>query len=109
MFNKYIKLVIAAGILVWAVFQFIEGNIMNGISIVLLSSIFVLFYFKNEFILLAFLQLRKQNFPGASKWLSYIKNPESALIKKQQGYYNFLQGIMVSQTNINQAEKYFKI
>lgn len=108
MFNKYIKLIIAAGILVWAVFQFIEGNIMNGISIVLLSGIFVLFYFKNEFILLAFLQLRKQNFAGASKWLAYIKNPESALIKKQQGYYNFLQGIMVSQTNINQAEKYFK-
>ena len=108
MFNKYIKLVIAAGILVWAVFQFIDGNIMNGISIVLLAGIFVLFYFKNEFILLAFLQLRKQNFAGANKWLSYIKNPESALIKKQQGYYNFLKGIMVSQTNINQAEKYFK-
>ena len=81
---------------------------MNGISLILLAGIFVLFYFKNEFILLAFLQLRKQNFAGASKWLSYIKNPSSALIKKQEGYYNFLQGIMVSQTNITQAEKYFK-
>jgi hypothetical protein len=81
---------------------------MNGISLILLASIFVLFYFKNEFILLAFLQLRKQNFAGASKWLSYIKNPSSALIKKQEGYYNFLQGIMVSQTNLTQAEKYFK-
>lgn len=108
MFNKYIKLVIAGAIFVWAVFQFVEGNIMNGISLILLAGIFVLFYFKNEFILLAFLQLRKQNFAGASKWLSYIKNPSSALIKKQEGYYNFLQGIMVSQTNITQAEKYFK-
>ena len=108
MFNKYIKLVIAAGIIVWSVFQFIDGNIMNGISIVLLAGIFVLFYFKNEFILLAFLQLRKQNFAGASKWLSYIKNPSSALIQKQEGYYNFLQGIMVSQTNLTQAEKFFK-
>ena len=108
MFNKYIKLVIAAGIFIWAVFQFVEGNIMNGISLILLAGIFVLFYFKNEFILLAFLQLRKQNFAGASKWLSYIKNPSSALVKKQEGYYNFLQGIMVSQTNITQAEKYFK-
>jgi len=108
MFNKYIKLVIAAGILIWAIFQFIEVNIMNGISLVLLSSIFVFFYFKNEFILLAFLQLRKQNFAGANKWLSYIKNPSSALIKKQEGYYNFLQGIMVSQTNLTQAEKLFK-
>lgn len=108
MFNKYIKLVIAGTIFIWAVFQFVEGNIMNGISLILLAGIFVLFYFKNEFILLAFLQLRKQNFAGASKWLSYIKNPSSALVKKQEGYYNFLQGIMVSQTNITQAEKYFK-
>ena len=108
MFNKYIKLVIAAGILIWSVFQFVDGHIMNGISLVLFAGIFVLFYFKNEFILLAFLQLRKQNFAGASKWLSYIKNPSSALIQKQEGYYNFLQGIMVSQTNITQAEKYFK-
>ena len=49
MFNKYIKLVIAGGIFVWSVFQFIEGNIMNGISLILLAGIFVLFYFKNEF------------------------------------------------------------
>jgi len=108
MFNKYIKLVIATGILVWSVFQFIEGNIMNGISLILLAGIFVLFYFKNEFILLAFWQLRKQNFAGASKWLAYIKNPSTALVRKQEGYYNFLQGIMVSQTNLTQAEKLFK-
>lgn len=108
MFNKYIKLVIAAGILTWAVFQFIDGNIMNGISLVLLSGIFILFFFKNEFILLAFLQLRKQNFEKCQKWLSYIKNPSTALVKKQEGYYNFLQGIMVSQSNLTQAEKYFK-
>lgn len=108
MFHRYIKLVIALGVLTWAVFQFIDGNIMNGISLVLLAGIFVLFYYKNEFILLAFLQLRKQNFAGASKWLSYIRNPQTALVKKQEGYYNFLQGIMVSQTNLTQAEKYFK-
>lgn len=108
MFNKYIKLVIAAAILVWSVFQFIDGNIMNGISLVLFAGIFILLYFKNEFILLAFWQLRKQNFAGASKWLAYIKNPSSALVQKQQGYYNFLQGIMVSQTNLTKAEKFFK-
>jgi len=108
MFNKYIKLVLAGAVLIWAVFQFIDENIMNGISLVLLAGIFVLFYFKNEFILLSFLQLRKQNFTGATKWLSYIKNPSSALIKKQEGYYNFLHGIMLSQTNMTQSEKYFK-
>ena len=74
----------------------------------LLASIFIFLYFKNEIIILAFLQLRKQNFEGASKWLSKIKNPKSALTKKQQGYYNYLKGLMVSQSNMNEAEKYFK-
>jgi tetratricopeptide (TPR) repeat protein len=58
--------------------------------------------------LLAFLQLRKQNFEGAKKWLDKIKNPEAALTKKQQGYYNYLHGLMLTQKNITQAEKYFK-
>jgi hypothetical protein len=108
MFHKNIKLVLAGLISAWAIYQFSQGNIMNGISILLFAGIFVLFYFKNEFILLAFLQLRKQNFPGAQKWLTYIKNPETALITKQQGYYNYLHGIMLSQTNITQAEKYLR-
>ena len=108
MFHKNFKLIIAALITGWSVYEFSQGHIMNGISILLLAGIFILLYFKNEFILLAFLQLRKQNFPGAQKWLNYIKNPSAALTKKQEGYYNFLHGIMLSQTNITQAEKYLK-
>jgi hypothetical protein len=108
MFNKYIKLIIAFAIVVWSVFEFTKGHIGNGISIILLAGIFVFFYFKNEFLLLAFLRLRKQDFTGAQKWLAYIKNPSSFLIKKQEGYFNFLHGLLVSQTNLTQAEKYFK-
>ena len=44
----------------------------------------------------------------ASKWLGYIKNPSSALIQKQEGYFNYLHGIMLSQTNITQAEKFLR-
>lgn len=108
MFNKNIKLIVAAGLIAFAVYQFTEGSIGNGIFLILLSAIFVLFYFKNELIILAFLQLRKQNFDGAKKYLDKITNPEGALVKKQQGYYNYLNGLMVSQTNLNQAEKYFR-
>ncbi|MFD1163543.1 MULTISPECIES: DUF2892 domain-containing protein [Hwangdonia] len=108
MYNKIIKLIIAAGIIAYAVYQFTEGYIGNGIMFILLSLIFVFLYFKNEFILLAFLRLRKQDFDGAKKWLSKIKNPETALVRKQQGYYNYLHGLMVSQSNMNEAEKYFK-
>lgn len=108
MYHKNIKLVLAFLILVYAVYQFTEGYIGNGIMFIFLSLIFIFLYFKNEFILLAFLRLRKQDFEGAKKWLSKIKNPSAALVKKQEGYYNYLHGIMVSQTNMNEAEKYFK-
>jgi tetratricopeptide (TPR) repeat protein len=108
MFNKNIKLVLTVLVLAVAVWQFIDGNIGNGIMYILLSSIFVFLYFKNEFILLSFLRLRKEDFPGAKKWLDKIKNPETSLIRKQQGYYNYLNGLMVSQTNMKEAGKYFK-
>lgn len=108
MFNKNIKLVLAALTLAWSVYEFTQGHIGNGIAILFLVGIFILFYFKNEFILLAFLQLRKQNFEGAQKWLGYIKNPSLALTQKQEGYYNYLHGIMLSQTNITKAEKFLK-
>ncbi len=108
MFNKNIKIILAAAIIGIAVWQFMENEIGNGIMLILLAAIFVLLYFKNEIIILAFLRLRKQDFPGAQKWLAKIKNPEGALTKKQFGYYNYLQGLMVSQTNMSQAEKYFK-
>jgi tetratricopeptide (TPR) repeat protein len=108
MFHRNIKLVIAALIFATAVWQFTESNIGNGIFLILLTLIPIFLYFRNEFILLAFLQLRKQNFDGAKKWLDKITNPETALVQKQQGYYNYLQGLMLSQTNLIQAEKYFK-
>lgn len=108
MFPKIIKLIIVALIIITGIWQFTESNIGNGIFLLLVSLLPLFLYFKNEFILLAFLKLRKQDFEGAKKWLAFIKNPESALVRKQQGYFNYLHGIMLSQTNVNQSEKYFK-
>jgi len=108
MFNKNIKLVIAGLIIAYAVYQIIEGYIGNGIFLILLSLIFIFLYFRNEVILLAFLRMRKQDMVGTEKWLTKIKNPEAALTTKQQGYYNYLQGIIFSQKNLTTAEKYFK-
>ncbi len=108
MFNKNLKLVIAGLIIGYAVYQFTERNIGNGIFLILFSLIFIFLYFRNELILLAFLKMRKQDLAGTQQWLNRIKNPEGALTKKQQGYYNYLQGIIFSQTNLSQAEKFFK-
>ena len=92
MFNKNIKLVLAALVLGLAIWQIIDRSIGNGIMLILLAAIFVLLYFKNEILILAFLRLRKQDFAGAQKWLDKIKNPEAALVRKQNGYYNYLNG-----------------
>lgn len=108
MFNKNLKLIIAGLIIAYAVYQLIEGNIGNGIFLILLSLIFIFLYFRNEIILLAFLRMRKQDLEGTKKWLDKIKSPKTALTVKQQGYYNYLHGIIFSQTNLTQAEKYFK-
>jgi tetratricopeptide (TPR) repeat protein len=108
MFHRNIKLVFAALIIAFGIYEITDGYVGNGIFLILLSALPIFLYFKNEFILLAFLRLRKQDFPGAQKWLTYIKNPDTALVKKQQGYFNYLHGIMLSQTNLLQAEKYFK-
>ena len=108
MFNKNIKLILALIIVGLAIWQFAEGNIGNGIMYLLLAGVFIFLYYKNEMILLAFLRLRKQDFPGAKKWLDKIRNPEASLVKKQQGYYHYLNGLMLAQTNMNESEKYFK-
>ena len=108
MFHRYIKIVLAVLLIAFAVYQFTLGNIGNGIFLILLAAFPILFYFRNEFLLLAFLRLRKQDMEGTKKWLDKIKNPETALIKKQRGYYNYLYGLIFYQINLTQAEKYFR-
>ncbi len=83
MFPKFIKIVLAVLSTGYAVFQFIESNIGNGIALIFLAGVFVFLYFKNELILLSFLRLRKQDFEGTMRWLQRIKNPSLALTQKQ--------------------------
>ena len=111
MFNKYIKIVLSFLLFGLSIQQFMDGAVGttgNGLMLILLSLVFVFLFFRNEFLILAFFQLRKQNMDGANRWLSWIKNPESALTTKQHGYYNYLKGLIISQENMNQAEKYFR-
>jgi hypothetical protein len=108
MFPKFIKIVLAAATLGYAVYQFIEESIGNGIALIFLAGIFVFLYYKNEILLLAFLRLRKQDFKGTEKWLNRIKKPKAALTTKQVGYYHFIRGVITSQSNLTQAEKYFR-
>ena len=101
MFNKNIKLVLAAAIIGYAIYQITETYVGNGVMLILLSLIFVFLYFKNEMILLAFLKLRKQDFPGTECLLNKIKNPKThKLIVFFREFQIFLNSIYHKTSNI---------
>ena len=72
MINKNIKLFLFLISIGFSIFQFTEGLIGNGIMYLLISLLILFLFFKNEFLLLSFFQLRKQNLDGANKWLNKI-------------------------------------
>lgn len=106
--NKYIKFVIAALMIAFGVYLMMNRNLGWGIVIVVLSAIPIFLFFKNEFILLSFWFLRKQNFAKAAEWLTHIKNHESQLHKSQYGYFYYLQGLTIAQDQPTKIEPYMK-
>jgi hypothetical protein len=108
MLNKIIRLGLTTLIFVWSIFQFMEGNIGNGISLILLAALVFLTYLRNENIIIALWHLRKNNIEKAEKALGRIKNPEKSLIKGQAAYYYLLKGMMESQRGVGKSESLLK-
>lgn len=98
MWTSYIFRAIISGLIfLWAVWQFIQVEIGNGIFFLLIAALVAGTIWLNEAILLAFLSLRKQNFAKAEKRLNWITKPE-LMIKGQQAYYYYLKGMIMSQS-----------
>lgn len=97
--NKYIKFFIAALFIAAGIYLMMNRQIGWGIVVALLSAFPILLFFKNEFLLLAFWQLRKQNMAKAANWLTKITNFQSQLHRSQYGYFHYLQGLTLSQEN----------
>ena len=108
MIPKIIKLFASILLLAYGVYKITETFIGNGIFLIILSILLIVLYFKNEVLIFAFLSLRKQNFDRTEKILKLIKNPKSVLIRKQQGFYYYLHGLIQSQKNLTIAEKHFR-
>ncbi|MCC2589667.1 DUF2892 domain-containing protein [Chryseobacterium sp. MFBS3-17] len=106
--NKYLKFVIAALMVAAAVYLMMNRNVGWGIVILLLTALPILLFFKNEYILLAFWHLRKQNMPKAAGVLARIKNFESQLHKSQYGYFHYLTGLTLAQDSPAKVEPYMK-
>ena len=107
MYNKEIKIALALAIFSASIYLFTEGEIGYGIVILLFMGLIILSIFKDERILKAFYHLRKNDMQKAQATLSKIKHPEK-LIKSQEAYFYYLNGLVLSQTQMNKAEKFFK-
>lgn len=108
MINKNIKIVLAAVLFAVAIWQFTENYIGNGIFLLVLVTIIVLLYFKNEMLIAVLFKFRKQDMEGAAKVLAKI-NPDTHLFKNQKGYYYYLNGILAAQSNnFKGSEEFFK-
>ncbi|SEW49490.1 hypothetical protein SAMN05421841_4196 [Chryseobacterium wanjuense] len=107
--NKYIKIVIAAVLILLGLYMmFFTRNLGWGIVITLLASSPILLFFKNEYILLAFWQLRKQNMEKAAVWLNNITNYQAQLHKSQYGYFHYLMGLTQAQDHPAKVEPFMK-
>lgn len=107
--NKNIKIVLAALLVLGGISLMIFTRYWGwGIVVFLLAVIPVLLYFKNEYILLAFWFLRKQEMPKAAAWLSKVTDYKSQLHASQYGYFHYLTGLTLSQDNPKKVEPYMK-
>ncbi|CAA7386454.1 DUF2892 domain-containing protein [Chryseobacterium fistulae] len=107
--NKYIKIVIAAVLILTGLYMMIFTRSLGwGIVIFILAALPILLFFKNEYILLAFWQLRKQSMEKAAVWLQKVTNYQAQLHKSQYGYFHYLQGLTLAQENPTKIEPLMK-
>src|ERR1700750_1231502 len=107
--NKYIKIVIAAVLILLGLYMMIFTRSLGwGIVVFLLAALPIILFIKNEYILLAFWQLRKQNMEKASQWLNGITNYKAQLHKSQYGYFHYLQGLTQAQEHPAKVEPLMK-
>ena len=107
MYNKEIKIALALIILAFSIFLFNSGEIGYGIVVLIIMGLVILSIFKDERIVKAFYHLKKNDMQKAASTLNKIKHPEK-LIRSQEAYFYYLNGLILSQTQMNQSEKFFK-
>lgn len=105
--NKYIKLVIAAVMIVGGVFLMFNRHVGWGIVAVVLSAIPIFLFFRNEYVWLALWKLRNQELDKSAKWLSHITHYKTQLHRSQFGYYHYMMGLSQGENPLK-SEEYMK-
>ena len=108
MLSKIIRLGLTAAIFGLSIYEFVDGEIGNGIALIFPAVLVLFTYFRNERILLSLYHMRKSDTAKAEKVLLGIKNPEKSLIKGQLAYFYLLLGMIESQRKVGKAETLLK-
>ncbi len=107
-FSYITRIVLSVGLFALSIYQFWDGEIGNGIFILLLTIIAAITIYFNEVMLLVFLNVRKGNFEKADKRLDLIKKPD-LMVKGQEAYYYLMRGMILMQGNqMGKSESFFK-
>jgi tetratricopeptide (TPR) repeat protein len=108
MIGLIIKLILSLSSFAYTVLLFGNGSWGWGIVMFFVTLLITLTIFRNEWILLAFNQMRLQNTDKAAKFLSRIKNPRF-LVKGQRAYYYYLLGLTGREgQKMAESEKLFR-
>jgi hypothetical protein len=102
MIELIIKIALSLAAFLFTVFLFVTGSWGWGIVMIFVTAIIALTIFRNQWILLAFNQLRLQNIEKAEKFLKKIKHPQY-LVKGQRAYYYYLTA-MTNRENLKMSE-----
>jgi tetratricopeptide (TPR) repeat protein len=107
-FSYITRIILSAVLLALSIYQFWDGEIGNGIFILLLIILSIATIWFNEVMLMVFLAVRKGNFDKAEKRLDLIKKPE-LMINGQEAYYYLMRGMILIQKNqMSKSEGFFK-
>ena len=107
-FSYITRIILSSLLLALSVYEFWDGEIGNGIFVLLLMLIAIITIYFNEVMVMVFLNVRKGNFDKAEKRLDLIKKPE-LMVKGQEAYYYLMRGmILIQKNNMTKSEGFFK-
>ncbi len=108
MIGLLVKVALSLASFGFTVYLFASGSWGWGISMIFVTTLIVITIFRNEWILMAFNQMRLQNQDKALKYLGRIKQPQY-LVKGQRAYYYYLNGLAGgNKTKMSEAEQNFR-
>ncbi|MFD1552457.1 DUF2892 domain-containing protein [Putridiphycobacter roseus] len=108
MIGLLVKILLSLASFAYTIYLFAVGSWGWGISMIFVTAVIVLTIFRNEWILLAFNQMRLQNQEKALKYLSRIKQPQY-LVKGQRAYYYYLSGLAGgNKAKMSESESFFR-